>query len=459
MVEELVVIGGGLAGCEAAWQAATRDMNVRLYEMRPKLMTGAHQSGLLGELVCSNSLGSRLPDRASGMLMNELRCMGSLLLLIAEQVAVPAGGALAVDRTAFAREIERHVTTHPHIQVIRAESRRVPQGLAVVASGPLTSKRLSNSLSKLTGEKHLYFYDALSPIVEAESIDWSIAFRASRFGRGVSDDGDYVNCPMDEQEYEAFVDALLAAERIPLRSFERAIDTGVRAGPDRYFEGCLPIETIAERGRRSLAFGPMRPIGLKDPRTGRRPHAVVQLRQDDLAAGLFNMVGFQTNLTHAAQRRVLRMIPGLGKARFMRYGQMHRNTFINAPKMLDATLQFRKRPDLFFAGQLTGVEGYLGNIATGALAGVNSARVGKGIAPLTLPRTTMLGAMCHYVTQSEAGSFQPMKANLGILPALDGAVRQKRRERAQAYAERASRDFAAAWQAAGEPMPPASAFA
>ncbi len=452
MPQDLVVIGGGLAGSEAAWQAAERGLHVRLHEMRPRQMTGAHQSGFLGELVCSNSLGSKLPDRASGILMGELRTMGSLLLRIAEQVAVPAGGALAVDRIAFAERIDSQITSHPRIQVIRTEKRRIPDGLVIVASGPLTSKRLSKHLSRLTGEDHLYFFDALSPIVDAESIDWSVAFLGSRYERGASAGGDYVNCPLNAEEYEAFVDVLLAAKRIPLRSFERAIRAGVRAGLDKYFEGCLPIETIAERGRKSLAFGPMRPVGLKDPRTGRRPYAVVQLRQDDLAANLYNIVGFQTNLTYTEQQRVLRMVPGLGKARFVRYGQMHRNTFINSPRMLEPTLQFRRRPDLFFAGQITGVEGYLGNIATGLLAGVNAARVAYGDTPLTLPQTTMLGALCHYVTHAGAKSFQPMKANLGILPPLQGNVRRKRRERAQAYAKRAAEDFAAKWQASGELM-------
>jgi methylenetetrahydrofolate--tRNA-(uracil-5-)-methyltransferase len=270
--------------------------------------------------------------------------------------------------------------------------------------------------------------------------------------RGDNQEGDYVNCPLDEDEYEAFVSALLSAKRIPLRSFERSIRKGVRAGLDKYFEGCLPIEIIAERGRQTLAFGPMRPVGLKDPRTGHRPHAVVQLRQDDLAANFLNIVGFQTNLTHPEQERVLRKIPGLGKARFVRYGQMHRNTFINSPQLLDPTLQFRSRPELFFAGQITGVEGYLGNIATGLLAGVNAVRQARGDTLLRLPRTTMLGALCHYVANAEAGSFQPMKANLGILPPLDDGIRRKKRERAQAYAERAEKDMEQAWHVSGEAL-------
>jgi methylenetetrahydrofolate--tRNA-(uracil-5-)-methyltransferase len=418
--------------------------------MRPKKQTGAHQSGYLGELVCSNSLGSQLPDRASGILMEELRSMGSLLLSVAEETAVPAGGALAVDRLAFAREIDDRVRKHPHIQIVRKEVRKIPSEAVVVASGPLTSPRLSKHLSRMTGEEHLYFFDALSPIIEAASIDWSIVFRASRWERGETTEGDYVNCPLDEPAYSRFVDALLAAERRPLRSFERSIRRGVRAGMSSFFEGCLPVEIIAERGRQSLAFGPMRPVGIKDPKTNRRPHAVVQLRQDDLAQDMYNLVGFQTNLTHEAQRRVFRMIPGLQKARFIRYGQMHRNTFINSPRLLDPTLQYRYRSNLFFAGQITGVEGYLGNIATGLLAGVNAARMLDGNEPIVLPQTTMLGALCHYVTHADAKSFQPMKANLGLLPPLDDGIRRKRRERARVYAERAHKDLQKAWQELGE---------
>lgn len=354
-----------------------------------------------------------------------------------------------MDRTTFAQRIDQRISSHPRIQVVRSECKRIPGGLVIVASGPLTSPRLSRHLARLTGEDQLYFYDALAPIVEAESVDWSIAFRASRYARGDSDAGDYVNCPLTEDEYETFVSALISAERFPLRSFERSIHKGVRAGMDKYFEGCLPVEIIAERGRQSLAFGPMRPVGLKDPRTGHRPHAVVQLRQDDLAADFLNLVGFQTNLTHSEQQRVLRMIPGLAKARFVRFGQMHRNTFINSPLLLNPTLQFRKRLDLFFAGQITGVEGYLGNIATGLFAGVNAARFAQGQPLLELPRTTMLGALCHYITQADPGSFQPMKANLGILPPLDDGIHRKKRERAQAYAERAERHLADIWHKSG----------
>jgi methylenetetrahydrofolate--tRNA-(uracil-5-)-methyltransferase len=441
MSSSLTVIGGGLAGSEAAWQAAEHGLDVRLVEMRPLVQTGAHQTAALAELVCSNSLGSLLPDRAGGILIAELRSMGSLLLACAEATALPAGGALAVDREAFAARVTAAVEGNPRIRVVRQEAVTVPEGLAIIASGPLTSPRLSEQLSRKMGEEHLYFFDALAPIVEADSIDRSIAFRASRYGRGQEMDGDYWNCPMTMDEYEAFVDALLTAGRIPLREFEVAIEAGVRTGMDHYFEGCLPIEVIAQRGRQALAFGPMRPVGLIDPASGARPYAVVQLRQDNLAASLYNLVGFQTNLTYTEQRRVLRMIPGLGSARFARFGQMHRNTFLNAPRLLTPSLQSRQRGDLFFAGQITGVEGYLGNIATGLLAGTNAARLASGQQALTLPQTTMLGALCGYITQAEARSFQPMKANLGILAPLEGERIRGRRERAQALAERSASDL------------------
>ncbi|MCL4368792.1 MAG: methylenetetrahydrofolate--tRNA-(uracil(54)-C(5))-methyltransferase (FADH(2)-oxidizing) TrmFO [Actinobacteria bacterium] len=441
MSASLTVIGGGLAGSEAAWQAAEHGLEVRLLEMRPDVQTGAHQTSALAELVCSNSLGSLLPDRAGGILMGELRRLGSLLLACAEASAIPAGGALAVDREAFAARVTAAVESNPRIHVIREEALIIPDGLTVVASGPLTSPRLSESLARLMGEEHLYFFDALAPIVEGDSLDRAIAFRASRYERGQNVGGDYWNCPLTKDEYEAFVDALLSAERIPLRDFEAAIESGVRAGMDRYFEGCLPIEVIARRGRQSLAFGPMRPVGLIDPRSDSTPHAVVQLRQDNQAGSLYNLVGFQTNLTYAEQRRVLQMIPGLEHARFARFGQMHRNTFLNAPRLLRPTLQWRGREDLFFAGQITGVEGYLGNIATGLLAGRNAARLAHGLAAMALPPTTMLGALCSYVAQAEAHTFQPMKANLGILPPLAGPRLRGRRERAQALAERAQRDL------------------
>ncbi len=437
---DLTIIGGGLAGSEAAWQAAQSGFKVRLYEMRPANPTGAHLSGDLAELVCSNSLGSNLPDRASGVLKNELRQLNSMLLECAEACALPAGAALAVDREAFARMVTGKIQSNPNIEVVREEMKEIPQTPVIVASGPLTSESLSQSIAKLSGDEHLFFFDAIAPIVHAESINMDIAFRASRYGKGDSDEGDYINCPFTKDEYYAFVHALQSAERIELRSFEEAIRSGVKAG--HFFEGCLPIEIIAERGTDSLAFGPMRPVGLRDPRTDRRPYAVVQLRQDNLAASLFNLVGFQTNLKFPEQKRVLRMIPGLENAEFERFGQMHRNTFIASPKLLRPTLQHITRDDLFFAGQITGVEGYMGNIATGLLAGLNAARVLNHETPMTLPHETMLGALCHYITHADLKDFQPMKANFGILPQLELDKKTGKRERGQLYADRAANALA-----------------
>jgi methylenetetrahydrofolate--tRNA-(uracil-5-)-methyltransferase len=433
---QLTIIGGGLAGSEAAWQAAQSGFKVQLYEMRPENPTGAHLSGDLAELVCSNSLGSNLSDRASGVLKNELRQMNSLLLDCAEATALPAGAALAVDREAFARKVTEKIESHPNIEIIRAEMKKIPQTPVIIASGPLTSESLTRSIANLSGEEHLFFFDAIAPIVHADSINMEIAFRASRYGKGDSEGGDYINCPFSKEEYYTFVDALQNAERIELRSFEEAIRTGVKAG--QFFEGCLPIEVIAERGTESLAYGPMRPVGLRDPRTGRGSYAVVQLRQDNLAGSLYNLVGFQTNLKFPEQKRILRMIPGLENAEFERFGQMHRNTFIASPKLLRPTLQHITRDDLFFAGQITGVEGYMGNIATGLLAGINVARLLSQKEPITLPHETMLGALCHYITHADLKDFQPMKANFGILPPLVLEKRIGKRERGQLYANRAA---------------------
>lgn len=435
---DLIVIGGGLAGSEAAYQAAEHGLKVQLYEMRPSLQTGAHQTQDLAELVCSNSLGSNLPDRASGLLKSEVRLLGSMLIECAEAASLPAGGALAVDRELFARLVTERIENHPGIEIIREEIQEIPQSLCIVASGPLTSPALSKSIATLSGEDHLFFFDAIAPVIHADSINMEIAFRASRYGTGEQDEGDYINCPLTKDEYYTFVEALLNAERIELRAFEEAIKTGVKAG--HFFEGCLPIEIIAERGLDSLAFGPMRPVGLRDPRTGKRPYAVVQLRQDNLAGSLYNLVGFQTNLKYPEQKRVLRLIPGLEKAEFLRYGQMHRNTFIASPKLLRPTLQHIERDDLFFAGQITGVEGYMGNIATGLLAGINAARVYRNESPVILPQTTMLGALCHYITHSDLKDFQPMKANFGILPLLEDTTKTGKRERGKLYAERALAD-------------------
>jgi methylenetetrahydrofolate--tRNA-(uracil-5-)-methyltransferase len=436
---DLIVIGGGLAGSEAAYQAAQQGLKVQLYEMRPSAQTGAHQTQDLAELVCSNSLGSNLPDRASGLLKNEVRMLGSMLLECAEIVALPAGGALAVDRELFARLVTERIECHSNIEIIRKEVGDIPASLCIIASGPLTSSALSRSIASLSTEEHLFFFDAIAPVIHADSINMQVAFRASRYDTGEQDEGDYINCPLNREEYYAFVEALLGAERIELRAFEEAIKSGVKAG--QFFEGCLPIEIIAERGLDSLAFGPMRPVGLRDPQTGKRPYAVVQLRQDNLAGSLYNLVGFQTNLKYPEQKRVLRLIPGLEAAEFLRYGQMHRNTFIASPKLLRPTLQHIQRDDLFFAGQITGVEGYMGNIATGLLAGINAARIHRSEEPLTLPPTTMLGALCHYITHSDLKDFQPMKANFGILPPLEVGAKIGKRERGKLYAERALADL------------------
>jgi methylenetetrahydrofolate--tRNA-(uracil-5-)-methyltransferase len=428
----LTIIGGGLAGTEAAWQAAQRRLHVRLVEMRPVRKTPAHGTDRLAELVCSNSLGSDLPDRASGMLKAEMRRFGSLILEAAEASAVPAGGALAVGREAFAQYVTEAIEAHPRIEVIREEAVEIPEGPCIIATGPLTSDALAQKLALLTGQEHLYFYDALAPIVTLESIDFSLAFRQSRYDRGERDDGDYINCPMDKAQYEAFVEALLAAERIPMRDFENE--------DSRFFEGCMPVEVLAARGPDSLAFGPMRPVGLTDPHLERRPHAVVQLRQDNVADTLYNLVGFQTNLRWGQQEAVLRMIPGLADAEFVRLGQMHRNTFLNAPLLLEPSLAFKQREDLFFAGQITGIEGYTGNAASGLLAGLNALLQIRGEEPFLFPRTSMLGALCHYITACEPKRFQPMKANFGIIPPLDKRVKKKI-ERYQSYSARGLADL------------------
>lgn len=441
---KLVVVGGGLAGSEAAWQAAERGLDVDLYEMRPRATTGAHQTDRLAELVCSNSLGSLLEDRASGLLNLELKTLGSMLLECAADCAVPAGGALAVDRETFSLQVTQRIQDHPRIRLIREEITRIPDGPCIIASGPLTSPALSQAISRLTGREHLAFFDAISPIVYAESLDSSLTYRASRYRSGTDGVGDYLNCPLDRSQYYEFVEALSSAERIPLRAFEEAVQNGVRAG--RFFEGCLPIEILASRGPDALSFGPLRPVGLTDPRLGRRPYAVVQLRQDNLAGSLYNLVGFQTNLKYSEQKRVFRMISGLGRAEFARYGQMHRNTFIASPELLLPTLQLKARPEIFFAGQITGVEGYLGNIGTGLLAGLNATRVLSEKEAVELPRSMMLGALCHYITHAGLKDFQPMKANYGILPELDNGSDLGKRERAQAYRERSKASLASVFE-------------
>lgn len=429
----VTVIGGGLAGTEAAWQIANRGVPVHLYEMRPHRSTEAHVTDRLAELVCSNSMGSTLPDRALGILKNEMLQMGSMIIRTAFRHALPAGGALAVSREEFAEEVTATIEAHPNIELRREEAATLPDGPTIIATGPLTSAPLTAQIQTLTGQHYLYFYDAMAPIVTAESIDMTVAFRQSRYDRNsaLSDkttEGDYINCPFNQEEYEAFVEAVLAAPKIELKTFEKELE--------RYFEGCMPIEVLASRGIQSLAFGPMRPVGLRDPRTGQRPHAVVQLRQDNVAGTLYNMVGFQTNLRWGAQEKVLRMIPGLQNAEFVRMGQMHRNTFINSPTLLHPTLQFRQRSNLFFAGQITGTEGYVGSAMGGMIAGINMVRLLCNEQLLQLPQQTMMGALLYYITHAEPKNFQPMKAAMGLLPELEKRIRNKQ-QRYTAYAERA----------------------
>ncbi len=406
MKNTLVVVGGGLAGTEAAWQAAEAGIQVHLYEMRPQKMTPAHETDRLAELVCSNSLGSAQVNKAPGLLKAELRGLGSLILDCAEVAALPAGSSLAVDRDVFTTLVTERIEGHPRIQVIREEVTAVPNGPTIIASGPLTSSAMTKELERLSGEAYLYFYDAVSPIVHAETINLSVAFRQSRYDEGVQSEGDYINCPMDKDQYDRFRNALVEAETIELKSFEQE--------DPHFFEGCMPVEVLAKRGPKALTFGPMRPVGLVSPHSGRRPYAVVQLRQDDLAGSLYNLVGFQTNLKWGQQREVLRLIPGLEDAEFLRFGMMHRNTYINAPSLLQPTMQYRRQSDLLFAGQITGVEGYMGNAGTGLVAGINAGRILNGKSPVIFPTNTMLGALCHYVTHAAARDFQPMKANFGL---------------------------------------------
>ncbi len=427
MMKELIVVGGGLAGSEAAWQAAELGLRVRLYEMRPKMNTPAHVTEHLAELVCSNSLGSVLSTKAPGLLKAELQGLGSMILACAQESAVPAGSSLAVDRECFAELVTERIEGHPNIELVREEMKAIPDAPCIIASGPLTSDSLADSLGDLSGREYLYFYDAISPIVNHETVNLDIAYRASRHNNGEQEEGDYINCPMNKAQYEAFCEALVTAEQITLREFERE--------DAHFFEGCLPVEVMARRNMDSLRYGPMRPVGLNDPRTGKWPYAVVQLRQDNTAGTLYNLVGFQTNLRFGEQRRVLRMIPGLETAEFMRYGMMHRNTYINSPEMLQPTMQFRGRSDLFFAGQIVGVEGYMGNAATGLVAGINAARLLKGDFPVIFPTQTMLGALCHYVTHAAAKTFQPMKANFGLFSLPE--QRMGKKERYEYYRNRA----------------------
>ena len=435
MRQRVTVVGGGLAGCEATWQLARRGVGVDIVEMRPLRGTEAHQTEMLAELVCSNSFRSAERTTAIGLLKEEMRALDSLVMRVADEHRVPAGGSLAVDREGFARGMTDAVAALPGVEIHRREVTSLPEGLTIIASGPLTSEPLTAALRALFGEEYLYFYDAIAPIVTFDSIDMTKAFRASRYGKGGDD---YVNCPLDREGYEKLVEDILAAEKVPLKSFERCV----------HFEGCLPIEEMARRGRDTLAFGPLKPVGLTDPATGRRPHAVVQLRQDDRNATLFNMVGFQTKMTYPEQRRVFRTIPGLENAEFVRLGSLHRNTFINAPAILLPTLQTRVRPDLLLAGQLIGVEGYLESASAGYLAGVNAARIALGRETIVPPPTTSLGALVAYVTQPGRTEFQPVNANYGLFPPLEGR-RLKGAERKLAHAERALHDLGAFGAAAG----------
>lgn len=431
---QVTVIGGGLAGSEAAWQLATRGVAVRLYEMRPQAMTPAHHTADLAELVCSNSLGSVLESTAGGLLKRELTLMGSLILEAAEKTQVPAGSALAVDRQLFAQEVTRRLEEHPLVEIIREECRSIPPGIVVIATGPLTSPALSSALQQLTNAENLHFFDAAAPIVLGETVRYDLGFWGARYGKGSPD---YFNCPMSKEEYLAFWRALVTAEMAPLHEHEKDED-GFPV-----FEGCLPVEVIAKRGEDALRYGPFRPVGLSDAE-GRKPYAVLQLRRENTEATLFNLVGCQTRLKWGEQQRVFRMIPALHEAEFVRYGVMHRNTFINSPRVLKASFQCREEGRLFLAGQLTGVEGYVESTASGLLAGVNAARLAQGQEPLVLPRETMLGSLAHYIATADPEHFQPMNANFGILPPLDPPVRSKK-ERKLAYTERALRALADFW--------------
>ncbi len=422
----VAVIDGGLAGCEAAWQAALRGLQVTLYEMKPVRFSPAHESEGLAELVCSNSLRSNVPSNAVGLLKEEMRRLGSLVMQAADESAIPAGRALAVDREAFSRRITETVESHPRIEIRREVVERIPaDGRAILATGPLTACELARELQGILGDEHLYFYDAQAPILYADSIDREIVFRASRYDEG---DGDYLNVPLGEDEYFAFVAALLGAETVPLHPFEAKL----------YFEGCLPIEEMARRGEKTLAFGPLKPVGLIDPRTGRRPYAVVQLRQEDKRGMLYNLVGCQTKLRIGEQQRIFRSLPGLSEAVFARYGSVHRNTYVNAPKQLRRNLEVRRRPGLYLAGQIAGVEGYVESAALGYLAALNVVFASRGRAPLLPDPATAHGALLHHLRDADPKHFQPMNVNFGLFPPLEGEARRiRRRERAERLAARA----------------------
>ncbi|MBA4532275.1 FADH(2)-oxidizing methylenetetrahydrofolate--tRNA-(uracil(54)-C(5))-methyltransferase TrmFO [Brevibacillus halotolerans] len=419
----VTVVGAGLAGSEAAWQIAQAGVAVKLYEMRPVKQTPAHHTDKFAELVCSNSLRANSLTNAVGVLKEEMRQFDSVIMKAADQCQVPAGGALAVDRHEFAEYVTEAVRNHPLIEVLNEEITEIPEGIVIVASGPLTSPALSDKLKQLTGEEYLYFYDAAAPIIEKDSIDMEKVFVASRYDKG---EAAYLNCPMNEEEFNRFYDALISAETVPLKEFEKEV----------FFEGCMPIEVMASRGRQTMLFGPLKPVGLIDPRTGEQPHAVIQLRQDNSAATLYNIVGFQTHLKWPEQKRVFQLIPGLENCEIIRYGVMHRNTFINSPKLLRPTYQYKDRDSLLFAGQMTGVEGYVESAASGLLAGINAARLAKGEEQIILPVETVMGSMAHYITTTNAKHFQPMNANFGLLPSLGIKIRNKK-EKNEKLAERA----------------------
>lgn len=425
-MDKITVIGGGLAGCEAAFAAANRGVKVELLEMKPKKKTPAHKSDNLAELVCSNSLKAARPDSAAGLLKEEMRRLGSVCLPAADKSAVAAGGALAVDRDIFSRLVTEKIKNHPNITVKEECVTQIPaNGITVIATGPLTDSALAEDIGKLSGSGNLSFYDAAAPIVTAESIDMEKAFFASRYGKGTDD---YINCPMNKEEYTAFYNELVTAETAPLHEFDR---------PLKVYEGCMPVEVLAKRGEDSIRFGPLKPVGLKDPRTGHRPWAAVQLRRENSAGTLYNLVGFQTNLKFPEQKRVFSLIPGLENAEFVRYGVMHRNTFINSPELLAPELSLKSNGNIFFAGQLSGVEGYMESAASGIVAGINAAAKLKGEKPLILPGFTMIGALLHYICDGSVTDFQPMGANFGILPPLDTHIRDKR-ERYAALAKRSA---------------------
>lgn len=425
-MKKVIIVGAGMAGSEAAWQVAQRGIKVDLYEMRPEKSTPAHKTEKFAELVCSNSLRGAGLENAVGLLKEEMRQLDSIIMESADINRVPAGGALAVDREGFSQYITDKVKNHPNVTVINKEIETIPQedaAITIIASGPLTSEVLAKSIGELTGQDYFYFYDAAAPLISKESIDMSKAYRASRYGKGTAD---YINCPMDKEEYEKFWQELTTAELAPIKEFEKA----------KFFEGCMPVEEMARRGIDTLLYGPLKPVGLEDPKTGKRPYAVVQLRQDNAADSLYNIVGFQTHLKWPEQKRVFGLIPGLENAEFVRYGVMHRNTFINSPELLRPTLQYKDRADLLFAGQMTGVEGYIESAASGLVAGVNAAYLAKGENPVIFPEQTAHGSMCKYITSAVAKHFQPMNANFGLMPPLEERIRDKKLKK-QKIAERA----------------------